>query len=79
MALQKPTIDTCLDGKEHLWMIVCEEAAPGGPADRLEHRWCKKCGCLTQVGYEGDVAVVATDEDGSPHLAAPRILRALVK
>jgi hypothetical protein len=79
MALQKPDISICIDGKTHIWMIVAEENAPGGTS-RLEHRWCKKCGCLTQVGFGADnQPVVAVDEDGSPHLVTPKILAALIK
>jgi hypothetical protein len=79
MALQKPKISDCIDGKAHLWMIVAEENA-GDQAARLEHRWCKKCGCLTQVGFDSaGQATVAVDEDGSPHLATPKILDVLIK
>lgn len=80
MALQRPVISECIDGKAHVWMIVAEDNAPDDPCTRLEHRWCKKCGCLTQVGFvEDNQPVVAVDEDGSPHLAAPKILDALTK
>ena len=80
MALQKPQISVCIDGKTHIWMIVAEDNSQGDPASRLEHRWCKKCGCLTQVGFgPDDQPVVAVDEDGSPHLATPKILEALIK
>lgn len=80
MALQKPSISECIDGKGHIWMIVAEEGSGDNPADRLEHRWCKKCGSLTQVGFDADnQAAFAVDEDGEPHLAIPRILDALIK
>jgi hypothetical protein len=79
MALQKPKIFDCIDGKAHVWMIVAEENAPD-QSGHLEHRWCKKCGCLTQVGFDSaGQATVAIDEDGSPHLAAPKILDVLIK
>lgn len=79
MALQKPQISDCIDGKPHTWMIVAEEN-PGDPGARLEHRWCKKCGCLTQVGFDSaGQATVAVDDDGSPHLATPKILDVLIK
>ncbi len=79
MALQKPQISVCIDGKTHAWMIVAEEESQGS-AVKLEHRWCKKCGCLTQVGFGADgQPIVAVDEDGSPHLATPKILDALIK
>ncbi|MCL2029611.1 MAG: hypothetical protein FWG97_04270 [Deltaproteobacteria bacterium] len=79
MALQKPEISVCIDGKTHVWMIVAEDNSQGDDF-RLEHRWCKKCGCLTQVGIGLDnQPVVAVNEDGSPHLATPKILAALIK
>ncbi|MDL2259795.1 hypothetical protein LJB99_02815 [Deltaproteobacteria bacterium OttesenSCG-928-K17] len=79
MALQKPQVAVCIDGKAHIWMIVAEDTDQGD-GSRLEHRWCKKCGCLTQVGFGPDnQPVVAVDEDGSPHLATPKILNALIK
>jgi len=79
MALQKPDISVCIDGKTHSWMIVAEDNSQGD-GFRLEHRWCKKCGCLTQVGMGSDnQPVVAVSEDGSPHLATPKILAALIK
>lgn len=77
MALQKPQVTECIDGKAHIWMIVAEDRTDD---NRLEHRWCKKCGCLTQVGFGPDgQPVVAVDEDGSPHLAVPKILSVLIK
>lgn len=77
MALKKPQITECIDGKAHMWMIVAEDQAEGL---YLEHRWCKKCGCLTQVGPGADgQPVVAVDEDGAPHLAVPKILTVLIK
>ena len=58
-------------------MIVAEDQAEGV---HLEHRWCKKCGCLTQVGLGPDnQPVIAVDEDGAPHLAVPKILNVLIK
>jgi hypothetical protein len=79
MALQKPEISVCIDGKTHVWMIVAEDNSQSDDY-RLEHRWCKKCGCLTQVGIGSDnQPVVAVGEDGSPHLATPKILAALIK
>lgn len=79
MALQKPQISVCIDGKAHTWMIVAEDLSQG-PEGRLEHRWCKKCGSLTQVGFGPDgQPVVAVDQDGTPHLATPKILAALIK
>jgi len=78
MALQKPQVMECIDGKAHSWMIVAEDQGEGGKP--LEHRWCKKCGCLTQVGFGPDnQPIVAIDEDGSPHLSVPKILGALIK
>ena len=79
MALQKPQISVCIDNKPHIWMIVAEDSQ-GGPSASMEHRWCKKCGCLTQVGFGPDgQPVVAVNESGSPHLVIPKILEALIK
>ena len=81
MALQKPDISVCIDGKTHAWMIVAEDKS-AGDSFRMEHRWCKKCGCLTQVGLgqgADSQPVVAVDEDGAPHLATPKILAAIIK
>ncbi|MDR1040768.1 MAG: hypothetical protein LBR80_11525 [Deltaproteobacteria bacterium] len=80
MAMNKPQISTCIDSKPHSWMVVSEEPVQNGDIVRLEHRWCKKCGCLTQVGVTatGD-PVVAVNEAGAPHLAVPRILDIIIK
>jgi hypothetical protein len=78
--MQKPQISLCIDGKPHSWMVVAEEPAQSGEITRLEHRWCKKCGCLTQVGISSEgQPVVAVNESGSPHLAVPRILDIMIK
>lgn len=80
MAMQKPQISTCIDGKPHSWMVVAEDAVQSGDIVRLEHRWCKKCGCLTQVGISNEgQPVVAVNEAGTPHLAVPRILDVMIK
>ncbi|MDR1051819.1 MAG: hypothetical protein LBP95_12270 [Deltaproteobacteria bacterium] len=80
MALQKPLISTCIDGKQHSWMVVAEDAVQNGDIVKLEHRWCKKCGCLTQVGISTDgQPVVAVNEAGTPHLAVPKILDVTIK
>jgi hypothetical protein len=80
MAMQKPQISTCIDGKPHSWMVVAEESLQSGDIVKLEHRWCKKCGCLTQVGISNDgQPVVAVNEAGTPHLAVPRILDVMIK
>lgn len=80
MALQKPQIAVCIDSKNHSWMaITVEEKADQGEG-RLEHRWCRKCGCLTQVGFNADgQPVVATNDDDTPYLVNPKILDALIK
>ncbi|MDR3204454.1 MAG: hypothetical protein LBV23_06885 [Deltaproteobacteria bacterium] len=80
MAMIKPQISSCIDGKPHSWMVVAEESVQSGDIFKLEHRWCKKCGCLTQVGIsvEGQ-PVVAVNETGTPHLAVPRILDVMIK
>lgn len=80
MALQKPQISTCIDGRDHSWMIITTEAPTPGGDSGLEHRWCRKCGCLTQVGHGPDgMPVAAVGEDGAPYLIVPKILEALVK
>ncbi|MDR1546462.1 MAG: hypothetical protein LBU12_07120 [Deltaproteobacteria bacterium] len=78
--MQKPIISTCIDGKSHSWMVVAEENVQSGDIIKLEHRWCKKCGCLTQVGISAEgQPVVAVTETGAPHLAIPRILDVMIK
>ncbi|MDR2198055.1 MAG: hypothetical protein LBR53_01075 [Deltaproteobacteria bacterium] len=81
MAMQKPLISVCIDGKPHSWMVVAEEAMNNGDdIVKLEHRWCKKCGCLTQVGITtAGEPVVAVSDNGAPHLAVPRILDIIIK
>jgi hypothetical protein len=80
MAMQKPQISACIDGKPHSWMVVAEESIQSGDITKLEHRWCKKCGCLTQVGIPAEgQPVVAVNESGTPHLAVPRILDVMIK
>lgn len=77
MALQKPTITQCVDAKGHAWMIVSEE---GGGDNRWEHRWCQKCGVLTQVTYDQDGQPLAVmNDDGTHFLVVPKILLALIK
>ncbi|MDR1035139.1 MAG: hypothetical protein LBT40_00765 [Deltaproteobacteria bacterium] len=80
MAISEPKIDTCIDEKSHAWMVVSEESVQNGDIVKLEHRWCRKCGCLTQVGItaSGD-PIVAVNEAGAPHLAVPRILNIIIK
>jgi hypothetical protein len=61
-------------------MVVSSESVEIGDIVKMEHRWCKKCGCLTQVGVTSDgELVVAVGEDGAPHLAVPRILDLVIK
>lgn len=81
MAMQKPQIGLCIDGKPHAWMVVAEENVQAGDINKLEHRWCKKCGCLTQVGISSATGepVVAVNEAGQPHLAVPKILNIVIK
>lgn len=81
MAMQKPQIGLCIDGKQHAWMVVAEENVQAGDIGKLEHRWCKKCGCLTQVGISASTGdpVVAVNEAGQPHLAVPKILNIVIK
>jgi len=43
MKIKKPSFGKCIDGELHDWLIVSEE-----PDFGIEHRWCAKCGGLTQ-------------------------------
>ncbi len=78
MAMKKPTITECIDGKGHGWLIVCEEVDPEGA--KWEHRWCQKCGALTQVTYNAQgepIAVMADDK--SYYLMVPKVLNAVIR
>ncbi|MEW6267135.1 MAG: hypothetical protein AB1641_29015 [Thermodesulfobacteriota bacterium] len=78
MALQRPNITQCVDGKDHGWMIVTEETDQGGA--RWEHRWCQKCGVLTQVTYNAQGEPIAVlNEDKTHYLVVPKILSLLIK
>ena len=78
MALKKPTITSCIDSKDHQWLIVAEETdAQGG---KWEHRWCQKCGALTQVTYDGNGQPIAVlNQDKSIYLMIPKVLNAVAK
>lgn len=78
MALQKPTITVCVDGKDHSWMIVADEFDE--KKIKFEHRWCQKCGALTQVVYnrQGESIAVLSGEN-TPYLMVPRIMSAVAK
>ena len=77
MAYQKPNITQCIDGRNHSWMIVSEEEING---TSWEHRWCQKCGALTQVTYneEGE-AIAVMDDNGNHYLMQPVILSKIAK
>jgi hypothetical protein len=78
MALKKPTISSCVDGKDHLWLIVAEEKNEDQPS--WEHRWCQKCGALTQVTYdEAGQAIAVMDQNNSHFLMLPKVLAGLAK
>ena len=78
MALKKPTITDCIDAKEHAWLIVSEETDADG--SHWEHRWCQKCGVLTQVIYDEEGQPIAVlNEDGSHYLQTPKVLSMLIK
>ena len=78
MSLKRPTITSCIDGKEHAWLIVSEE---GGADDvTWEHRWCQKCGTLTQVTYDGEGnAIAVMNKDNTHYLLVPKVLNAVAK
>lgn len=78
MALVKPTISQCIDGRGHSWMIVSEETDNNGA--KWEHRWCNKCGVLTQVTYDESgepIAVMADDKN--LYLMIPKVLDLVIK
>jgi hypothetical protein len=78
MALQKPTLTQCLDGKEHAWLIVVEETDASGAL--WEHRWCQKCGGLTQVTYDASGQPIAVmGEDKAHFFMTPKILGLFIK
>jgi hypothetical protein len=78
MGLQKPTITTCIDGKEHAWLIVSEETGAGQAA--WEHRWCQKCGTLTQVTYDDEGnAIAVMNRDNTHYFLVPKVLNAVAK
>jgi hypothetical protein len=77
MGIQKPTITQCIDAKEHAWLIVAQENYQGKP---WEHRWCQKCGVLTQVTFNDQNEPIAVlDETGTPYLMTPNVLRMMLK
>ncbi len=70
-------MELCADGQEHDWLLVAEEEDED---IQLEHHWCQKCGCLTQVGFDSEgQELMAVDEDGQPHLDVPSLLMDLAK
>ena len=78
MSLKKPTITECIDGKGHFWMVVSEEVDAHGI--QWEHRWCQKCGGLTQVTIDDQgQAVAAMTDDKNYYLMLPKVLSAVIK
>jgi hypothetical protein len=78
MTLKKPTITECVDGKEHAWLIVSEEKDEQNHV--WEHRWCQKCGALTQVIFNSDgVPVAVMNEDKTPFVMVPKVLAAVIR
>ena len=78
MALQKPTISKCIDGKDHSWLIVTEETDANNA--KWEHRWCKKCGALTQVTYdESGQPIAVMNDDNTHYLMRPKVLDIVAK
>ena len=77
----KPTVKRCIDGKEHLWLIVNEDTDIIHNT-RWERRWCRKCGALTQVTVDADgkASVLMSGPKGkTPHLVLPQVIQALGK
>ena len=78
MALNKPSITHCIDGKAHAWMIVSEEK--DGSGAQWEHRWCQKCGALTQVTYnENGEPIAVMNKDNTHFLMVPKVLGLVIK
>ena len=78
MALIKPTITSCIDGKDHGWLIVNEETDEAG--GHWEYRWCQKCGALTQVTYNDQGQPVAVMNDDQTHfIMIPKVLNAVIR
>ncbi len=78
MKLSKPTINECVDGKKHSWMILADETEKRGYP--WEHRWCQKCGSLIQVTYDQDGQVTTVlNPDGSTYFVVPQILNIITK
>lgn len=78
MALKKPTITHCIDGKDHSWLIVSEETDDGG--SQWEHRWCSKCGVLTQITYnESGEPIAVMNGDNTHYLMVPKVLGMVTK
>ena len=76
--MKKPTITTCIDGKGHAWLIACEETDERG--GKWEHRWCQKCGALTQVTYnEQGEPIAVVNSDKTPFLLVPKVVDAVTK
>lgn len=79
MRIQKPTVDSCIDGKDHHWLVVNEDTDIV-KRTRWERRWCQKCGVLTQVIInEKQVAIALLTEDKEPHLIEPELVKLLSK
>ena len=78
MALKRPTISSCIDDKGHTWLIVSEEKDQNG--QQWEHRWCQKCGALTQVVYndQGE-AIAVNNPNNTPFLLIPKVLLSVTK
>ena len=78
MSLKKPTISSCIDGKGHGWLIVSTETDENGAP--WEHRWCQKCGVITQVTYnEKGEPIAALNSDNSHYLMVPKVLDAVTR
>ena len=59
-------------------MVVSEEVDAQGM--HLEHRWCQKCGGITQVIInEQGQAIAAMADDKNYYLMLPKVLSAMIK
>ena len=79
MDLKKPTIKRCIDGEEHVWLVVNEDTDIIS-RKQWQRRWCQKCGSLTQVNINvhGEVVALMNDKN-KPHLVLTELSKLLSK
>ena len=74
MTLMQPSIDACIDGNAHSWLIVSELGdAEGG---QWQNWWCQKCGVVTQVQLdESGGPLIVMNQDNTPYFLVPKLLK----